>query len=351
MGRLRTGMGILIILAGVGIYACPVIREWQFDRQVRTVIQDFEERYHAEMHESDVDTGSAESGEYKSGTGDAESGEFRADTGSTGAGEFKTDTGSADSDDLSALYAAMLEYNESLLQNGQSLTDAWSYQQEPIDLSAWHIDDNMVGYIEIPDMDVLLPLYLGASAENLAAGAAVLSQTSLPIGGISSNCVIAGHRGYGGMAFFREIESLTEGSLIYIVNPWETLVYQVTEIRVIAPSDIAAVLIQEGRDLVTLMTCHPYLSNGLYRYVVYCERMDESSDGSAKTENGDGEADAGEAAGEEPEADQSSAAVSSAGLIRMEKALRILVPVILTACVCILLLRGKFYQKLKKHEK
>ncbi len=202
-------------------------------------------------------------------------------------------------------------------------------------------------------MNVLLPLYLGASAENLVAGAAVLSQTSLPIGGISSNCVIAGHRGYGGMAFFREIESLTEGSLIYIVNPWETLVYQVTEIRVIAPSDIAAVLIQEGRDLVTLMTCHSYLSNGLYRYVVYCERTDESADGSVKTETADTLQNSDKASangqysvdGQYSADNQSSMATSSAELIRMEKALRILVPVLLTVCVCILLLHGKSCQK------
>ncbi|MCD8130146.1 MAG: class C sortase [Lachnospiraceae bacterium] len=229
----------------------------------------------------------------------------------------------------------------------------------------------MVGYIEIPDMDVLLPLYLRASAENLAAGAAVLSQTSLPIGGISSNCVIAGHRGYAGMAYFREIESLKEGSLIYIVNPWETLVYQVTETRVIDPSDIAAVLIQEGRDLVTLITCHPYLSNGLYRYVVYCERTDGSTDESARAEYGNGKADAEGTVAEEPESESGEAqcvdsafgqetadrqqnpdetsedspalaAVSSVKLIRMEKALRILAPGLMVVCIGILLLRGKF---------
>lgn len=220
-------------------------------------------------------------------------------------------------------------------------------------------------------MDVLLPLYLRASAENLAAGAAVLSQTSLPIGGISSNCVIAGHRGYAGMAYFREIESLKEGSLIYIVNPWETLVYQVTETRVIDPSDIAAVLIQEGRDLVTLITCHPYLSNGLYRYVVYCERTDGSTDESARAEYGNGKADAEGTVAEEPESESGEAqcvdsafgqetadrqqnpdetsedspalaAVSSVKLIRMEKALRILAPGLMVVCIGILLLRGKF---------
>ncbi len=133
MGRLRTGIGLLIILAGVGIYACPVIREWQFDRQVRTVIRDFEERYHAETDEADMIAGSAAFGETEADIGNADSGELSVDIGSVGSdGKGKgivSDTENngysiARENDLSALYEVMLEYNESLLQNGQSLTDA-----------------------------------------------------------------------------------------------------------------------------------------------------------------------------------------------------------------------------------
>ena len=121
-------------------------------------------------------------------------------------------------------------------------------------------------------MDVVLPLYLGATTEHLADGAAVLGQTSVPIGGANTNAVIAGHRGYRGAPYFREIEKLKPGDTVTVENPWATLTYTVSEIEVIRPDDLNAILIQEGRDMITLVTCHPYRSGGKFRYVVYCDR-------------------------------------------------------------------------------
>ena len=171
------------------------------------------------------------------------------------------------------LYQELQAYNQSLIENGQTLTDAWDYEQAPITVE--HMpSEAIIGYIEIPDMDVRLPLLLGASEENMAKGAAVMSQTSMPIGGESTNCVIAGHRGYRGSPYFRNIQRLQVGSAVYITNPWETLEYTVMEIQIILPSDLDAVLIRPGQDMVTLLTCHPYASQGEYRYVVYCQRAD-----------------------------------------------------------------------------
>jgi sortase A len=62
---------------------------------------------------------------------------------------------------------------------------------------------------------------------------------------------------------------------VYVTTLWETLTYRVTEIRIIEPNDIDQILIQDGRDMLTLLTCHPYASGGRYRYVVYCERIEE----------------------------------------------------------------------------
>lgn len=95
----------------------------------------------------------------------------------------------------------------------------------------------------------------------------------MPIGGINTNCVLAGHRGWYGALFFRHIELLEIGDVVLITNFWETLRYTVSEIKVIEPDAIDEILIQPGRDLVTLLTCHPYGSGGRYRYVVYCEHM------------------------------------------------------------------------------
>lgn len=110
--------------------------------------------------------------------------------------------------------------------------------------------------------------------ENMKNGAAILSNTSMPIGGLNTNCVIAGHRGNGRSKFFLDIEEIQTGDKIYITNPWETLVYEVTETLIIEPTDTASIKIQEEKDMLTLMTCHPYASNGKYRYLVYCERCE-----------------------------------------------------------------------------
>ena len=171
------------------------------------------------------------------------------------------------------LLQAMADYNKAIYLNGQSdLCDPWAYQVPVFDFAEYGIEDDIVGILSIPKMDLELPIYLGATAEHLASGAAQLSQTSMPIGGTHTNCVLAGHRGWYGAPFFRHIELLEIGDEVSITNLWETLTYTVSEIQVIEPNEIAKILIQPGRDLVTLLTCHPYGSGGRYRYVVYCER-------------------------------------------------------------------------------
>jgi sortase A len=174
------------------------------------------------------------------------------------------------------LYAAMAAYNEKIYQEHQSgLCDAWSYQTPALDLEEYGISDGMIGVISLPAMEVELPIYLGATADNMAKGAVHLSQTSLPLGGDNTNCVIAAHRGWYDAPFFRYIEKLQPGDEVYVTTLWETLTYRVTEIRIIEPNDIDQILIQDGRDMLTLLTCHPYASGGRYRYVVYCERSEE----------------------------------------------------------------------------
>ena len=123
-------------------------------------------------------------------------------------------------------------------------------------------------------MDLTMPIYLGASDEHLAAGAAVLGQTSVPIGGDSTNAVIAGHRGWQGADYFRYIDLLQVGDEVTVTNLWEKLTYTVTEISIIQPHEVDKIRIQSDRDLLTLLTCHPYASGGRQRYVVVCERTE-----------------------------------------------------------------------------
>ena len=172
-----------------------------------------------------------------------------------------------------SVYEEMVSYNQSLIQNGQAgLSDAWIDTEISSFLETSGYEEGMVGVLNIDAMDVSLPLYIGADEENLMKGAAVLANTSMPIGGESTNCVIAGHRGgYNGQAVFRDIEVLQEGDLVTVTNAWETLEYEVVKSIVIMPDDIEAIKIMPGKDMLTLVTCHPYGDN-TQRYVVYCTR-------------------------------------------------------------------------------
>ena len=172
------------------------------------------------------------------------------------------------------LFHAMQAYNAAIYKNGQvGLADPWAYTSEVINLSAYGLKDDAIAVLEIPEMDLREPVYLGATAAHLNSGIAQLSISSMPIGGENTNCVLAGHRGWDGALFFRHIDYLDVGDEVILTNLWQTLTYQVCEIKIIQPYQAEEILIQTGRDLLTLITCHPYGSGGKYRYVVICERV------------------------------------------------------------------------------
>ena len=175
----------------------------------------------------------------------------------------------------SELLAALQEYNRQLYTEKQChLTDLEACETSAADLTAYGIKDEIIGVLEIPAMELIMPVYLGASDAHLAAGAAVLGNTSAPIGGDNTNCVIAGHRGWKGADYFRHIDRLQVGDTVTLTNLWETLTYTVADIQIIQPHEVDKIKIQQGHDLLTLLTCHPYASGGRQRFVVYCERTE-----------------------------------------------------------------------------
>lgn len=180
---------------------------------------------------------------------------------------------------LRELREKLTAYNQRLTNEGQQLKDTWSYEQTPVTTGDMPMEDLVIGSVYIPDMDVNLPLLLGASEENLAKGAAVLSETSMPIGGKGTNCVIAAHRGWYGSAYFQYIEQMQTGSKVYITNPWETLTYEVTNQMITNPYELESIMIQKNKDRVTLITCHPYASDGPQRYIVSCDRVKDGGEG------------------------------------------------------------------------
>ena len=173
------------------------------------------------------------------------------------------------------LLVALQEYNRQLYAEKQcNLTDLEACEEPAADLTAYGIADEIIGVLEVPAMELTMPVYLGASDAHLAAGAAVLGNTSAPIGGDNTNCVIAGHRGWRGADYFRHIGRLQVGDIVTLTNLWETLTYTVADIQIIQPHEVDKIKIQPSRDLLTLVTCHPYASGGRQRYVVCCERTE-----------------------------------------------------------------------------
>ena len=190
--------------------------------------------------------------------------------------EYKQDIKSIlkTSNEENELFNKMQSYNEKIYSEGQdNLIDPFSYEVPSFDLLEIGFNNNIIGYLTIPKIDIEIPVYLGATQENKKKGAAHLTQTSIPIGGINTNSVISAHRGMKTHPMFRDIEMLEIGDEVKITNMWGELIYKVIETKIIRPDEISEVLIQEGRDLITLVTCHPYTKN-YQRYVVYCERQE-----------------------------------------------------------------------------
>lgn len=174
------------------------------------------------------------------------------------------------------LYQELVRRNQELYETNQSnIKDPFFYEQSAIDLSAYGILDGVIGFIRIDKLGVELPIYLGANEETMSLGAVHLTETSYPVGGENTNSVIAAHRGFSKTAMFRNIQRLEPGDEVVIENFRDVLTYVVVDTEVIMPSEVNKLLIQPGKDMITLLTCHPYRSNR-QRYVVYCERVENS---------------------------------------------------------------------------
>ena len=172
---------------------------------------------------------------------------------------------------FAGLREACERYNAELFSTGQRDLTEMTQLDAPFDLSDYGWEEDVFAVLSVPAAGIETAVYLGAGSGNLDRGAAVLGQTSLPLGGENTNCVIAGHRTWNGVIFFHPLRELREGDAVYIINPWERLAYVVSEVKIIEPTDIDAIRIREGKDLLTLFTCtYP----NTHRVLVICERAD-----------------------------------------------------------------------------
>ncbi len=131
----------------------------------------------------------------------------------------------------------------------------------------------MLGYVEIPEISVYLPIYYGVSEEVLQKGAGLVDNTSLPVGGEGTHSVISAHTGLASKKMFTDLTELEEGDIFFVHVLNMDLAYQVDQIKVVLPENVEDLLIQKDKDYVTLLTCTPFGIND-HRLLVRGERID-----------------------------------------------------------------------------
>lgn len=175
---------------------------------------------------------------------------------------------------IEELLSRAKEYNEVLFESLTKLSsDKISVLSEENYNSTLDVGNGVMGSIEIPCINVNLPIYHGTSDEVLSAGVGHLNGSSLPIGGVNTKSILTAHRGLPSSKLFTRLDELVEGDLFFIRVLNETLAYKVRDIQVIDPEDVGGLEIEEGKDLVSLITCTPYGLN-THRLVVTGERTE-----------------------------------------------------------------------------
>lgn len=232
----------LILFSGIVIAAFPYIRGAIMDRRAARIAEDFLSRVIVDPYrEEDVVITFTEPTEEKR--------------------------------EYPELWDAMVAYNESIYAENQSgMVNLQSFEKQSFVLQNYGLEDEVFGVISVPAIELSMPIYLGASRANMAIGAALMTETSLPIGTPNSNAVICGHRGWNGASYFLHIDKIQIGDTVTITNLWEELEYTVVSTKIISPYDLDAVKIQDGKEMITLLSCHPVASGGKQRYLVFCER-------------------------------------------------------------------------------
>jgi sortase A len=219
----------MLALLGIGLLAYPCLASWLFDRHASMATQSYDDSVAA-----------------------------------------------ASAGQREAAWQQAVEYNQNLEGNpvhdpflkgsGMALSDDYAAT-----LSIG--EDDAMGYVEIPEIDVKLPIYHGSSEATLQQGAGHLEGSSLPIGGIGSHSVLTGHTGLVHARMFTDLIKLEEGDVFYLHVLDRVLAYQVDQILVVEPSNITPLRRDANRDLCTLVTCTPYGVNS-HRLMVRGHRID-----------------------------------------------------------------------------
>ncbi len=171
--------------------------------------------------------------------------------------QYADQVANMNAEEYARLIAEAESYNEKLSLNGIE----WMMSEEALEEYNTLLDFNdtgIMGYIDIPKINVKLPIYHGTSESVLQTSIGHLQETSLPVGGPGSHCTLSGHRGLPSAKLFSDLDKVAEGDTFTLSVLNETYTYEVDQIRVVLPSDLSALQIIPGQDFCTLVTCTPY---------------------------------------------------------------------------------------------
>lgn len=181
-------------------------------------------------------------------------------------------------EDLSAQLQAAVDYNARLRSGRVRVTDPFDPNAPTVSDEEYYSllnlnGDGVMGQIIIPKIGVDLPIYHGVDGDGMEHGVGHMPQTSLPVGGDSTHAVLAGHTGLPSAKIFDNIDQLQVGDWFIIHVLGEDHAYKVTSTEVVLPDQTQSLAIEDGKDLVTLVTCTPYGIN-THRLLVHAERCD-----------------------------------------------------------------------------
>ena len=175
-------------------------------------------------------------------------------------------------EDYEKILDSAREYNQRLARRGIQWVLSDEQREEYIkqlDISG----TGVMGYIKIPKIDVMLPVYHGTDEGVLQISIGHLEQSSLPVGGETSHCMMSGHRGLPSARLFTDLDKLKEGDTFTMTILNETLTYEVDHIWIVEPSDLSHLVLEDGKDYCTLITCTPYGINS-HRLLVRAHRIE-----------------------------------------------------------------------------
>jgi sortase A len=173
------------------------------------------------------------------------------------------------------------EFNKSLLNRDDSRFNM-SDEDREIYNNILNIDGSgIIGYIEVPKVNISLPIYHGTSEAVLQVAAGHIEGTSFPVGGEGTHAVVSGHRGLPSAKLFTDLDQIEEGDIIQMTILDDVLTYQVDQIRIVLPNELSDLAIDPEKDLVTLVTCTPYGINS-HRLLVRGHRIDNPDSGDVR---------------------------------------------------------------------